>query len=137
MVLLKHQADVLAQPFRVPLVQFDAIEADATPLRRIELVEQVDDGALAGTAQPHQRRNLARLDVHRDVVQRLRTVGVGEIDPLQLEVAADAVGAMAARRLHLMVGIEDGKEAFGIDQRVVHVVVDAVQLADGSADVGE
>ena len=33
--------------------------------------------------------------------------------------------------------MQDAKESLGIDQSVVHVVVDAVQLTYGGADVGE
>ena len=38
---------------------------------------------------------------------------------------------------HLVVGLQYAEESLGIDEGVVHVVVDAVQLADWSADVSE
>ena len=137
MVLLQHQSDVVAHPLGVPFAKFDAVELDGTPLRFVELIQQVDDGALARTAQSYQCGNLARLDVHRHVKQRLRAVRVGEIDAAQLEVTAHLSGLMCAGGFHLVVSIQNAKEPLGIDERIVHVVVDAVQLSDGRADVGK
>ena len=44
---------------------------------------------------------------------------------------------MSARVFHLVVGLKNAKETLGIDERIVHIVVDAVQLADGGTDIGE
>ena len=106
-------------------------------LRLVELVEQVDDGALACAAQSDEGGNLATWDAHGDVEQRLCAVGVGEVDTRKFEVAADVVWMVAAGGLDLFVGVEDAEEPLGIDEGIVHVVIDAVELADWRADVGE
>ena len=115
MVFLEHQSDVVSQPAGVPVGEFDAVEADGAVLGLVELVEQVDDGALAGSAESHEGGNLARFDVHGDLVEGLGAVAVGEVDVPELEVSADG-GALGAGGLHFAVGLEDAEESLGIDE---------------------
>ena len=75
-ILLQHQPYVFAQPLRVPVSEVHPIERDASAVGMVEFIEQVDDGALARTAQSHQCGNLAGFDVHRHVHQSLGSVGV-------------------------------------------------------------
>ena len=49
----------------------------------------------------------------------------------------DLLRTVFAAGLHLRVGVQHVEEAFGVDERVVHVVEDALQLGDGRDDVGE
>ena len=137
MVLLQHQSHVLAQPLRVPLTQFHPVEGDAAAVGMVELVEQVDDGALSRPAEADEGGDLAALDMHGDIEERLCAVAVGEVDARELEVALHLRRTVLACGLHLVVGMQDTEESLGVDERVVHVVVDAVELPDGRADVGE
>ena len=71
-------------------------------------------------------------------MQCRRAAGVGEVDVAQLELAAQVVaGFQQAGALALVVGVEDGEEAFGVGEGLVHLVVDAVELPDGSRHVVE
>ena len=137
MVLLQHQADVLAQVLRVVVAQVNTVEGNGAHLRLVELVEQVDDGALTRAGETHQGGDFARFNLHIDAKQRLRAVRVGEVHSAQLEVAVDLLGTMVARRLDFLLGVEDAEEALRVDQRVVHVVENALQLGDGGNDVAE
>ena len=137
MILLENQTDVLTQPMGIPFLQFHAIQLDATAIGVVELVEQIDDSGLSGSAQPHQCRNLSRQDVHTHIGQCLRAVAIGEIHTAQLELALHRLGMILTGILHLVMGVQDAEKALGINQGVVHVVVDAMQLADGSADITE
>jgi len=56
---------------------------------------------------------------------------------LQFEVATDRLRTILARGLHLVVSLQNAEESLGIDEGVVHVVVDAVQLPDRRADIGK
>ena len=64
-------------------------------------------------------------------------IGIGEIDILHLKQAVDLFRLVASRRLHLIVGVKDAKEALCVDECVVHIVEDALQLRDGRDDVAE
>ena len=117
---------MVAQATRVPLAQLHAVEPDAAAVGAVELVEQVDERALAGSAQSDECCYLATLDVHGHIGQGFGAARVGEIHVPQLEVALDLAGLVGSRQLHLVVGLQDAEEALGIDEGVVHVVVDAV-----------
>ena len=54
MVLLQDESDMFAQPLRVPLRERCAVQGDAAAVGLIELVQQVHDGTLTGSAQSHQ-----------------------------------------------------------------------------------
>ena len=118
-------------------MQGHTIQTDRTLLRLIKLVEQVHNGALACTAETYQCRNLTALDTHRHIVECLGAVAIREVHVLQLEVACHLLWLMLPSGLHLLVGLKDAEEAFGVDQGVVHIVIDTVQLSDGGADIGE
>ncbi len=136
-VLLQHQPDVLAQILRVVVLQIDPVEGDGAHLWLVEFVQQVDNRTLARTREPDQRCDLARLNLHIDAEQSLRAVRVGEIDTLQLEVAVYGLRSVLARRLDLLFGVEDAEETLRVDQRVVHIIEDALQLCDGRDDIAE
>ena len=96
MVLLKHQADVLAQVLGVILAQVDAIKGNRAQLRLIELVQQVDDGALARTRKTHQSRDFVRLNGHIDIEKGLIAIRIREVDVLELELAINLFRLVAA-----------------------------------------
>ena len=117
---------MVAQPAGVPLLERCAVEHDGTAIGMIELVEQVDDGALACSAETHQCRYLAGLNRHRHVVQGLDTIGIGKVYMLQFEATLYLIRAVVARILHLFLAFQQLKESLGVDQRIVQVVVDTV-----------
>ena len=137
MILLEYEAYILAQPLGIPLMEAHTIERDATLLGLVELIEQIDDGALACTTETYEGGNLATRDAHRDIEEGLSAIGVSEIDMGELEVALHLGGMVLACGLYLAIGMENAKEPLGIDQGIVHIVVDAMELADGGADVGK
>ena len=96
MVFLQHQSDVVAHPLGIPVGKVHPVEPDLSALGLIELVEKVDDGALARAAQTYQGCNLAALDMHRDIEQRLGAIGIGEVDTRHLEIALHHVGMILA-----------------------------------------
>ena len=136
-VLLQHEADVLAQEFRVVFAQVDAVKGNNTRLRLVELVQEVHNGALARTRQTHQCRDLVRLNGHIHIEKGLVAIGIGEIDIFHFELAVDLFWLVAARWFHFLFCVKDTKEALGIDQSIVHVIEDALQLCDGCDDIAE
>ena len=64
-------------------------------------------------------------------------VAVGKLHVLKFKSTLYHSGAMAAGRLYFALGLQYAEKAFGIDQRIVQVIVDAVQLADRRANVAE
>ena len=64
-------------------------------------------------------------------------IGIGEIHVFQFKLAVNLFGTIIPRRLDVFFRIQNAEEAFGINQRVVHVVEDALQLRDGRDDVAE
>ena len=137
MVLLQDQADVLPQVVRVPVPEVHPIQGDGAAVRLVELVQQVHDGRFSRAAQADQGCNLAAFHLQGDVVQRLGAIGIGEIDPLHLEVAFHLLRPVAARGLHLVLRVDDVEIAFGINQGVVQVVEDALERRDRGCHVGE
>ena len=137
MVLLQHQSDMVAQPLGVPLAEFHAVKPDAALVGLIELVEQIDEGALPCPTESDEGRNLAAGDMHRHVAQCLGAVTVGEVDARELEVALHLFGTVSARSLHLLVSPQDAEESLGIDKGIVHIVVDAMELAYRRTHIGE
>ena len=137
MVLLEHEAYVVAQEVGVIFPQVHAVKQDASAVRLIELVKEVDHGTLSCTGEAHKGRYLAALDVHIYVPEGLGSVRVCEVHVADAEVALHFLRAVVAALLGLLVRVKDVKEAFGIDEGVVHIVKDAVELGDGGGDVGE
>lgn len=137
MILLEYEAHVLTQPLGIPLIEAHAIEGDAALLGLVELVEQIDDGALASATKTYKGGNLATRDAHGDIEEGLRAIGVGEIDMREFEVALDLGRMMLACGFYLAIGMEDTKEPLGIDERIVHIIVDTMELADGGADISK
>ena len=137
MIFLKHEADMVAQPLGIPLVQLYTVETDGARIGMIELVEQVDERALPCPTESDEGRNLAAGDMHRDIAESLRAIAIGEVDARELEVALHRFRTVAARSLHLLVGPQDAEEALGIDEGVVHIVVDAMELTYRRTDIGE
>ena len=137
MVLLEHETDVLAKEVSVVVAKVDSVELDGSAVRLVELVQEVDDGRLAGAAEAHECRDLAAVDMHIDVVQGLVAVGVGEVDTADDEVALDLLGLVAAGGLYLGVGVENVEVALGVDEGVVHIVEYSLELCDRGHDVAE
>ncbi len=79
MVLLEHQANIVAQVLGVVFPEVDPVQCDGPLLRFVELVQQVHDGTLAGTGKAYQRGNLARFYGHVHPVKRLITIWISEI----------------------------------------------------------
>ena len=46
MVFLQHQTDILSQHLRIPFLQRHAVQRYRTTVRRIELIQEVNDGGL-------------------------------------------------------------------------------------------
>src|SRR5262249_44321391 len=67
--LLGHHADVLAQALQRQVTYIVPIELHRAALHVIEARHQIRNGCLAGAARPDKRRQLARLDLERDVVK--------------------------------------------------------------------
>ena len=56
---------------------------------------------------------------------------------LELKIALYLLRMMLARSFHLAIGMEDAKETLGIDEGIVHIVIDTMQLTDGRTDIGK
>ena len=121
----------------VPLVERYAIEGDRAAVGRVEFVEEVDDGAFACAAEAYEGCGFAWFDVHGEIADGVGAVGVGEFDVGEMERAVNGGGFVGAGAFDIVVVFEDAEEAFGVDECVVEVVVDAVELTDGCADVVE
>ena len=137
MILLQYQAYVLSQPLCIPLAQAHAIEGDRALLRLIKLIEQIHDGALTGTTQTDKGRNLTAGNAHGHIEERLRAIGVGKVDVAQFEVALHLSRMMLTCGFHLAIGMQNTKEALGIDECIVHIIIDAMELTDRRTHIGK
>ena len=115
MVLLEHEAYVVAQEMGVVFPEVDAVQHNVSAVRLVEFVQQVDYGTLSGSGKAHERRDLAAIDIHVDIPERLGAVGVGEVHVADAEVALDLFRTVASALLDFLIGVKDVKEAFGID----------------------
>ena len=136
-VFLKHQSDVLAQELGVVVLQVYSVEGYGAAIGSVEFVEQIDDGGFAGSRQSDEGGDATAADLHVDVVEGFHAVGIGEVNTTDFDVSPDAFGTVGAGRFPFAVGIEYVEEAFGVDEGVVEGVEDALQLGDGSCDVGK
>ena len=67
---LRHHADILGQRVEPQVAQVMAVDGDASGRRVVETRDEIGHRRLARATRPHQRRQLAGLEVERDVVQR-------------------------------------------------------------------
>mmetsp|Transcript_6267 Transcript_6267/g.9457 ORF Transcript_6267/g.9457 Transcript_6267/m.9457 type:complete len:503 (+) Transcript_6267:362-1870(+) len=92
--LLRHKADLHAQPLRVVRLDVDAVDHHATLVHVIEARHQRDRRRLARARGPDNGHRLARHHVAAHAVQhlRVRARGVMEVDVVKGHAALDAVG---------------------------------------------
>ena len=56
---------------------------------------------------------------------------------LHLQFSVYRIRVVCTRLFHFVVGSKNAKEAFGVDECIVHVVINAMKLADGSTHIAE
>ena len=128
MVFLEDQSDIFPKVFRIPFTKVHSVKGDRTGIRFVELVEEIDDRGLPRSAEAHKGGNLPAGDLERDIVKRLRPVGVREIHPLHLEVPLHLLGTVGPGGLDFRFGVDYVEIPLGIDEGVVQVIEYPLQL---------
>lgn len=118
-------------------MQVNPVEGDASFVGCVELVQEVDDGALSCARETDQGGDFTALYLHVDVVKGFGAVRIGEVDAFDFESSFDLFGFEISALLYLIVGFDDVEETLRIDQGIVDVVVDAVKLSDRGRNVVE
>src|SRR6185437_16324090 len=110
--LLRDDADLPPQPFRIELAEIAAVEPQNAAARIVESREERRDGALSRARRADDRDDLARLDAqieigqHGDLGPRL----VSELDVRPLDATDDLVGHDPAFARDGRIAIEDLEE---------------------------
>ena len=121
--LLRHDADLRAEPAAVEAAQVVPVEPDLAARRVVQAQKQRDQGALARARGTHDRHALPGLHREIDVRQRLDAVLVRERNVLEPERPAQR-RARAARRRLLLSHVEHLEHALevriGADEIHVH-----------------
>jgi len=97
--LLRHKANLTAQPLDVELTNVDAIERDTAARHVVEPLDELDDRRLATAARAYECSGLPGLECECETLEdwNVRTRGIGELDVVKGDTAEDGVGLLAAR----------------------------------------
>src|SRR5215813_21868 len=88
--LLRHHADLTAQPGWIDHADIDAVDQNPSTRRRVEPLDQLGESALAGARRTDDADDLPGGNLETDVVQHFRPVDpVAEGDVLERDVAPD------------------------------------------------
>ena len=103
MILLQHQADVLAEEVGVVVLQVYAVQRNLSLLRLVELVQKVHDGTLTRAGQAHEGGDLSGLDNHVHAKKCLGAIGIRKVHVFHLELSVDFLWTILAAGFDLRV----------------------------------
>jgi len=125
---LQHNTDLIAQGFERQRTVVRPIERDSSLVEVVEAWQEADQGCLTGSGGSDNSEDLARPRLEGDVLQRVHTRFVGEVDSLIFDVSLHPAGADGIG------GILNVRDR--VDQTECHVQVDQhfLQRAEHAAD---
>ncbi len=134
--LLGHDADLPAQPLRVEIAEIATVEQEAAPRRVVEASDQRRDGRLPRAARAHERDDLARWQLERDVVEHGDVVAcrVRERHALEAHLATNGLEDLAAGGRHLGLAVHDLVDALGRARRLHELRPEVAQRAERECD---
>ena len=95
--VLEHHADVPSQRFQLDVAMVDPVDADHARLGVPHAVQQRQRGALAGAGRADEGHRRPGRHLQREMHQRGPLAVVGEVDVVELDVAAGATEVDAVR----------------------------------------
>ena len=130
-VLLKHHADVAAQPRRIDLTEIRAVEEHLSLGREVEPLHEFRQGRLAGARWADDADRLARRDLERHVFQNVRGAGaISEADVAELDRSAGGRRRKPHQRRRLGRRVEDVAQPLDRDLDLLEVLPDLREAQD-------
>ena len=136
--LLRHQRDLAAQRTQPVARRVDAVDEDAAALVLVQPRDEVRGGGLAGAGGADEGDELAGSGLEAHAAEHGPARLVGEVDVLEPDVAANAVGRDAPRRVGRLRGQgEQLADAARADHRLLQRAGGPRDLRDRGVDGGE